>query len=285
MELGLLGALAGGVLTLLSPCSVMLLPAFFSYAFSSPAKLLARTGVFYLGLITTLVPLGVLAGTVGAFVTAHRLTLVAVLSAVVIALGVLMVLDVPLPSPPSRRRTGGVDSGAPGAPGAGGAADGTSALAVYVLGTVYGLAGVCAGPLLGAALTVAAMSASALYGGLVLLVFAAGMALPLVLLAALWRRLPAIQRLVRPRMVRLGPVTTTVTGIVGGLLTCALGVLMLVTGGTSSLGGLLGASKQVELEAAVRLATQAVPDWAVLVAVAAVAGIAWRVSRARARTP
>jgi cytochrome c biogenesis protein CcdA len=285
MELGLLGALAGGVLTLLSPCSVMLLPAFFSYAFSSPAKLLARTGVFYLGLITTLVPLGVLAGTVGAFVTAHRLTLVAVLSAVVIALGVLMVLDVPLPSPPSRRRTGGADAGAPGAPGAGGAADGTSALAVYVLGTVYGLAGVCAGPLLGAVLTVAAVSASALYGGLVLLVFAAGMALPLVLLAALWRRLPAIQRLVRPRVVHLGPVTTTVTGIVGGLFTCALGVLLLVTGGTSSLGGLLGASKQVELEGAVRLATQAVPDWAVLVAVAAVAGIAWGVSRVRAGTP
>jgi cytochrome c biogenesis protein CcdA len=285
MELGLLGALAGGVLTLLSPCSVMLLPAFFSYAFSSPAKLLARTGVFYLGLITTLVPLGVLAGTVGAFVTAHRLTLVAVLSAVVIALGVLMVLDVPLPSPPSRRRTGGADAGAPGAPGAGGAADGTSALAVYVLGTVYGLAGVCAGPLLGAVLTVAAVSASALYGGLVLLVFAAGMAFPLVLLAALWRRLPAIQRLVRPRVVHLGPVTTTVTGIVGGLFTCALGVLLLVTGGTSSLGGLLGASKQVELEGAVRLATQAVPDWAVLVAVAAVAGIAWGVSRVRAGTP
>lgn len=37
MVVGLLGALVGGVLTLLSPCSVMLLPAFFSYAFTSPA--------------------------------------------------------------------------------------------------------------------------------------------------------------------------------------------------------------------------------------------------------
>lgn len=71
MEIGLLGAFLGGVLTLLSPCSVMLLPAFFSYAFSSPRQLLSRTGIFYLGLITTLVPLGVLAGTLGSYVNQH----------------------------------------------------------------------------------------------------------------------------------------------------------------------------------------------------------------------
>ena len=42
MNLTLLGAFLGGILTLLSPCSVMLLPAFFAYAFSSPGALLAR---------------------------------------------------------------------------------------------------------------------------------------------------------------------------------------------------------------------------------------------------
>lgn len=57
MDIGLLGAFLGGVLTLLSPCSAMLLPAFFSYAFADPRELLTRTGVFYLGLITSLVPL------------------------------------------------------------------------------------------------------------------------------------------------------------------------------------------------------------------------------------
>src|SRR5690625_6928245 len=80
MEIGLLGAFLGGILTLLSPCSAMLLPAFFSYAFTGPKELVARTGVFYLGLVTTLAPLGVLAGTLGAFVNEHRFTFVTIRS-------------------------------------------------------------------------------------------------------------------------------------------------------------------------------------------------------------
>src|SRR5690625_3097340 len=94
MEIGLLGAFLGGILTLLSPCSAMLLPAFFSYAFTGPKELVARTGVFYLGLVTTLAPLGVLAGTLGAFVNEHRFTFVTIASIIVIALGVIMLVNI-----------------------------------------------------------------------------------------------------------------------------------------------------------------------------------------------
>ncbi len=54
--IGYLGAFLGGVLTLLSPCSALLLPAFFAYAFASPARLLGRTAVFYAGLAGVLAP-------------------------------------------------------------------------------------------------------------------------------------------------------------------------------------------------------------------------------------
>ncbi|MGI6879240.1 cytochrome c biogenesis CcdA family protein [Microbacterium sp. gxy059] len=266
MEIGLLGALVGGVLTLLSPCSAMLLPAFFSYAFARPATLLSRTGVFYLGLITTLVPLGVLAGTLGAFVNRHRFAFVAVAAVVVMILGLLMLLNVPLPFLRSR-----------------GAAEGISPASVYALGTVYGLAGVCAGPLLGAVLTVAAVSGSALYGGVILLFFAAGMALPLLILALLWGRLPFVRRLVRPREVRIGRWRNTWTGIVGGSLTLALGAFLLITNGTASLGGVLGASEQIAVESWAREATAGVPDWLVAVLVVAIALGAWLAVRIRAR--
>lgn len=262
MDIGLLGALLGGVLTLLSPCSVMLLPAFFSYAFSSPGALISRTGVFYLGLITSLVPLGVLAGTLGAFVTTHRDTFTTVAAVVVIALGVVMLANIPLPFLPSGR-----------------AAEGTSATAVYALGTVYGLAGVCAGPLLGAVLTYAAVGGNALYGGVVLLVFAAGMALPLLLLALLWGRLPFVRKLVRPREITLGPWTNTWTGTIGGLLTVGIGVLLLVTQGTSSLGGVLGATDQVRLESWVLRETGTVPDLVVVAVVLALALGGWLAGR------
>lgn len=264
MEIGLLGAFLGGVLTLLSPCSAMLLPAFFSYAFADPRDLLARTGVFYLGLITSLVPLGVLAGTLGAFVTQHRFTFVTVASVIVIVLGLLMVLNVPIPF--LRSRAG---------------AEGTSAVAVYALGTVYGLAGVCAGPLLGAVLTVAAVSGAALTGGIIVLVFAAGMALPLLVLALLWGRFPAVRRLVRPRGVRIGRWSNTWTGVIGGALTIGVGLLLLLTAGTTDLTGVLGASDQAALEGAVLGRVGAVPDWVVLAVAAAIAVTGWLIVRRR----
>ena len=262
MEIGLLGAFAGGVLTLLSPCSVMLLPAFFSYAFASPAKLLARTGLFFLGLLATLLPLGVLAGTLGAFVNAHRDTVVTVAAIIVILLGGLILLNIPLPFL-----------------GRGGALESTSPASVFALGTVYGLAGVCAGPLLGAVLTVAALSGNALYGGVVLVFFAAGMALPLLILALVWGRLPFVRNLVRPREVRIGRWRNTWTGIVGGALTIALGVLLIVTSGTASLSGLLGASDQMQLEGWAYGVTSAVPDLLVLGIVVAIAVGALLVNR------
>ncbi|MFC6355628.1 cytochrome c biogenesis CcdA family protein [Luethyella okanaganae] len=264
MELGLLGALLGGLLTLLSPCSVMLLPAFFSYAFSTPSALLTRTGVFYLGLITTLVPLGVLAGTLGAFVNQYRATFVTVAAAVVIVLGLIMLANIPIPLLTSHRTSGG-----------------TSVASVYALGTVYGLAGVCAGPLLGAVLTFAAVAGNALYGGMILLVFAAGMALPLLLLSLLWGRLPFVRKLVRPREVRIGRWRNTWTGIISGVLTSLVGLFMLLSNGTTSLGGLLGASQQVKVEGWVMEHTRSVPDLLVLAIVAALAITAWLLVRRR----
>ncbi|GAA2358099.1 cytochrome c biogenesis CcdA family protein [Dactylosporangium salmoneum] len=264
MDLGLLSALLGGVLTLLSPCSAMLLPAFFSYAFTGPGLLISRTALFYLGLITTLVPLGVLAGTVGSFVSQHRYAFVTVAAVVVILLGLVMLANIPIPG---LSRTG---------------TQSTSAASVYALGTIYGLAGVCAGPLLGAVLTVAAVGGNALYGGIVLLVFAAGMTLPLLVLALLWGRLPFVRGLVRPRGIRLGRWRNTWTGVVSGTLTIAIGVLLLATDGTTSLGGILGASDQAALEDRVRRATGGVPDLLVAAVAVCGAGAAWLFIRVRA---
>ncbi|MFT4295165.1 MAG: cytochrome c biogenesis CcdA family protein [Micropruina sp.] len=266
MELGLLGAFLGGVLTLLSPCSVMLLPAFFSFAFTGPATLIARTGVFYLGLITTLVPLGILAGSLGAFVNHNRSGVVAIAAWIVVGLGALMLSGVSLPAL-SRERS----------------ASGTSNAAVYALGTVYGLAGVCAGPLLGAALTYAALGGNAVVGGIVLFAFAAGMTFPLLLLALAWGRLPFVQRLVRPREIRLGAWRNTWTAVIGGVLTMVVGVVLLATDGTASLGGVLGVSDQFRLESWVMRVSAAVPDGVVAVVAAAAVIVGWIIGRRRSR--
>ena len=268
MNLSLLGAFLGGVLTLLSPCSVMLLPAFFAYAFSSPGALLARTGVFFAGLATALVPLGMLAGTLGAWVNRFRFELVMVAAIVVILLGLVMMLGVRLPGIVPQR-----------------GAQSASVASVFALGTVYGLAGVCAGPMLGAALTFAAFGGDALFGALVLLVFALGMVLPLVLLALLWNRLPVVQRLVRPRELVIGRWRNTWANVIGGALTAGIGVLLLLSRGTTSFGGVLGATQQAGLEASVMRATATVPDWLVLLIFLVLAAIWVSVAVARRKHP
>ncbi|MHB1171366.1 MAG: cytochrome c biogenesis CcdA family protein [Lacisediminihabitans sp.] len=243
MDIGYAGALVGGLLALFSPCSVMLLPAFFAYAFSAPSQLLARTGLFYLGLVSTLVPLGVLAGTLGAFVAQNRGILVVGASLLIIAIGIVQVVGIRIPTFVR------------------GGAEGTSAVSVYVLGAVYGIAGVCAGPILGSVLTVAAVGGNAVYGGMLLAVYALGMTVPLLILALLWDRLALAKRgWLRPKGLHIGSWENSWLMIVSGFLSIGIGVLLLTTDGTASLGGVLTIGGQYEAESWVANATSGVSN-------------------------
>lgn len=259
MTIGLLGALLAGMLTLLSPCSVMLLPAFFAYAFTNPAAIIARTGIFFAGLSVTLVPLGLLAGSLGLWIQQYRETIVLVAAVLVIALGVAMMAGVPIPGLTRQR-----------------SADSTSIASVFALGTIYGVAGVCAGPLLGAVLTVAGAGANPLYGGLIMFAFATGMVIPLLVLALLWERVPAIRSVVKPRTITIGRWSNTWTQLIGGLLTLVVGVILILTNGTASLGSLLTVEQQFTLETSVmRFAAEIPPAISALIAIAILALVWW----------
>ena len=104
----------------------------------------------------------------------------------------------------------------------------------------FGALGVCAGPILGSVLAVAAAGGNPLYGGIMLAIFALGMALPLGIMSLLWTRLRLGERSwLKPRRLRLGPWENSVWMVVSGVLSIGIGVLLLATQGTSSLGGLL----------------------------------------------
>lgn len=234
--IGLVGAFLGGVLTLLSPCSAVLLPSFFAYAFGDRVTVIARTGVFYLGLVATLVPLGVAASTVGVFFNLHRDALVLVLSIMVITFGVLQTLGLSF-ALLRRRSTSGSASG------------GTGIVQIFALGTVYGVAGVCSGPILGSVLAVASLGGRPTYGGILLAVYALGMCLPLGILALLWKRLDMNgRRWFVPKPLTVGPIHTSSTAIISGVVLIALGLILLASGGTANLGGILGANDQFSIE-------------------------------------
>jgi cytochrome c biogenesis protein CcdA len=264
LEVSYLAALLGGVLTLLSPCSALLLPAFFAYAFGGAGELVKKTGFFYLGLATTLVPLGMGISAVSRLVYGQRSTLILVSGILIIALGVLQLAGRGFSVGPLARLSGKLR--------------GDSAGGVFALGAVYGFAGFCSGPILGAVLTVAASSGNVARGAGLLAVYALGMAVPLFVMAVLWDRLDlGRRRWLRGRELSLGPLRIHTTNLVSGLMFVALGTVFIAYEGTSALSGLYEENGAVDLAYAaerwVSSVSRVVPDY-LLVAVLAVAVVA-----------
>lgn len=243
LDIGFAAAFAGGVLSLLSPCSALLLPAFLAYAFQSPGALLGRTVVFFAGLVTVLVPLGTGMGSLGAVLNAHRGTVVSLAGVVLIALGVLQLSGrgFGLPAPARLQALVGGDSN----------------LSVYALGLTYAFAGFCSGPILGAVLTVAASSGTPWRGAGLLAVYALGMAAPAFVLALLWQRLPeGWLGALRGGGVQVAGRRLHVTSALSGLLLLAVGVLFLAFNGTVGLAGLYGRVGATDLALRLNVAVQ-----------------------------
>lgn len=272
-DVGLLAAIAAGVLALLSPCSALLLPSFFAYAFTTRRALVVRTLVFYLGLLLTLVPLGTGAAAASSLFYGHRGTLIAVAGWTIIGLGVMQLAGKGFALPFSSRLQAWSNR-----------RQGSGWVSTLVLGAVYGLAGFCSGPVLGAILTVAAVQDSPWQGGVLLAAYALGMTAPLLVLAAVWDRFDLGRRSwLRGRTLTWGRWRVHTTSVVAGLLFISIGALFLRYDGTAGLTGALGFDT-VDLEYAAQQAVTAwaaaIPGWvlpAVIMLVAAF--VAWRRSR------
>lgn len=269
-DITLLTAFAAGVLALLSPCSALLMPSFFAYAFNTRTELLGRTALFALGLGAVLVPLGMGSSAASSLVYGHRSTLIAVAGWTIVVLGVLQAVGQGFNVPFADRlhdRSSELDVR-------------SGALPTVTLGAVYGLAGFCSGPALGAILTVAATEAVPVRGGVLLGVYALGMAVPLFALAVLWDRFElGRRRWLRGRAVHIGPMRTHTTSLASGVLFVVIGALFLQSDGLVGLTGLFGDTTDLEFDLQIELSRWlgGVSDWTVPAAVAVVAAAwAWR---------
>jgi cytochrome c biogenesis protein CcdA len=274
LDVGYLAAFLGGLLALISPCSALLLPSFFAYAFGGPTRMLARTGVFYRGLDIVLVPLGAGSGGLAEVLSEHRSMVILVAGRVILVLGLVQILG------------GGWSLGPAARFQARMAARGTWVSTVG-LGAAYGVAGFCTGPILGSVLTVAAVGGNPVRGAFLLGVYALGMAAPLFVLTALWQRFDLGHRSwLRGREFRLGAVRMHTTSTVSGLLFLTIGLMLVLFGGSS---GELTLDPRVILEVEGAVATVAghVPDAGVLMALAAVvvATLVYRLRRESSNPP
>lgn len=207
-----------GVASFLAPCVVPLLPAYLGMVAGESAPTAGgeggpgsvhATALFVLGFAVVFAVLGAAAGLVGGSLEGVQSAVQRVGGVLVIVMGLALLGVVRGPLAREHRLLRAVPRVA-------------APLRPFVVGVVFGAAWTpCVGPLLGAALTIAAGSGQAFRGALLLVAYALGIGVPFML-ASLGL---ASSAAARDRLRRIGPVIQRV----GGGLLLALGVL-LVTG-------------------------------------------------------
>jgi cytochrome c biogenesis protein CcdA len=267
LEVSFAAAFIGGILSLLSPCSALLLPAFFAYAFQNKREITARTAVFFVGLATIFVPLGMGASLATTLFQDHRDTMIIVAGVILVGFGVMELLG-------RSFSFGRVNSTA-----AAGADETRGLFGTYSLGLVYGFGGFCSGPILGAVLTVAATDDNVIRGGGLLATYALGTVAPLFVLAVFWDRLKIGQKkFIRGRGFKFGPVEVHSTQLIAGVVFILLGLSFIVLEGTTSLAAIYESWGFTELsfdaDVWVRNATNGIPDAPLLSIVAITAAAA-----------
>ena len=213
----LLLAVAAGMLSFLSPCTLPVLPAYFAFAFGSDRSgILIRTLAFFVGLALGFSALGASATALGAALGAHRAVLERVGGGLIALFGAASLLGKGFAGFPVRF-----------SPAAGPAGS-------LLFGLAFSVGwGTCVGPILAALLVMAATRGQALSGATLLFVYAIGLGLPLTVASLVLGRLDrgALPwRILRGRgwEARLGRHRLAVhtTGLASGALFLGLGLLM-----------------------------------------------------------
>src|SRR3990167_10667057 len=88
----LIVAYLGGVLSIISPCSIAVLPAFFAITFKEKEKLKRAVLIFFLGLISVFVPIGIGASFVAKSFFENRNIFITIAGVFLIFFGILTIL-------------------------------------------------------------------------------------------------------------------------------------------------------------------------------------------------
>lgn len=218
-------ALAAGLLSFLSPCVLPIVPPYLAYMSGVSVTELGegKTGsrkafvsalFFVMGLSTVFLLLGFTASAFGAFVLQNQVyfNYGAGILVIVFGLHFLGIITIPFLNREAR-----IDAGDQGG----------SAFGAYLLGLAFAFGWTpCIGPQLGAILSMAASEASLARGTLLLAVYAAGLGIPFLLVAAFFPRMTGLMGWMKRHM-------KAIERVMGGLL-LLVGILML-TGGFAAM--------------------------------------------------
>lgn len=213
---GVLAALAAGLVSFLSPCVLPLVPGYLSAVTGVSAadlddanwrRVLGPSLLFVASFSAIFILLGLTATGLGSTLQDHKELLTTISGILIIAMGVLFVASLFVVR---LNREWHVDALLERA-GKGGP---------IVAGAAFAIAWTpCIGPTLGAILTAASLSGSAARGALLLAIYSAGLAIPFILTALAFSRMTSAFAVIKRHYA--------VIVAVGGLILIAMGVLIL----------------------------------------------------------
>lgn len=273
MDISLITSFLGGVLALLSPCGALLLPAFFASVIGQRMRLLVHGAVFYLGLVITLVPLGLGLGAVGNLLTTYRDALIITTSIILILLGLAQAAGFGFDMSKALPGTNNLQQRAHQRSGF---------MRTLLLGAASGVAGFCAGPILGAILTLAVAQGDTLNAGFMLAAYGLGMVAPLTILAAVWDKIgPRTMKVLRGRGFHFMGRQLHTTSVITGLLIAGVGIVFWTTNGLVSAPSLVPTSVQRWLQSYTGLLSDPLVDLVIIGAIIVAAVTIWAVRRTR----
>ena len=172
----LVAAFIAGVAALFAPCCItVLLPSYFGSVFRTRRKVFLMTFIFFLGILTIFLPLGLGFSMLGQFLSRYHSAIFGIVGILLLGLGISLLFGQRLPMPKSLRLkpelTGHENAGS-----------------VYLLGIFSGIATTCCAPVLAGALALSVLPGSFVWGIIYTLAYVLGMVLPLFVIAAVLDR-------------------------------------------------------------------------------------------------
>lgn len=214
----LITAFLAGMAALFAPCCIgILLPSYLASAFQTRTKIFLMTFVYYLGLLTVFLPLGLGFASLGGLFRDYHGFIFAAGGLFMVILGVSLVLGKSLMLPIHVKQKLGKQS---------------SFWSLYVLGIFSGIATSCCAPVLAGVMALSVLPGSWAFGAVFSLAFVTGMVLPLFVIATfvdrtkLLERFKALKRRVNYKLFG-HEISLFVSNLVSGLLYIGIGTLIL----------------------------------------------------------
>lgn len=208
----LIAAFVAGVAALFAPCCItVLLPSYLGNIFREKYKIFFMTFVFFLGVATVFLPIGLGASFLAQLFSKYHNAIFTVGGIFLVALGIAMLFGKKFSTPTSIR-------------------DGMKrhVSSIYVLGIFSAIATTCCAPVLAGVLALSVASGTLVWGALYTLAYVVGMTLPLFIIALFLDKVNLTERFTNAKKtiaMSIGGFTwrITVSELISGLIFLLMG--------------------------------------------------------------